>query len=113
MEIICETKKDIEIVKVKGRLDATNAADFEKDLITIIERNPKALVIDMEGLDYISSAGLRTLLLGAKLLKNKDRILALCGLRETVKEVFDIAGFTELFPIYESEEEGLKEIASS
>jgi anti-sigma B factor antagonist len=113
MDIETLTVENTKVVRLKGRLDATNAPDLERELTPIIEGTEGTLLINMKDLDYISSAGLRTLLLGAKLLKNKGGALALCALQEAVREVFDIAGFTELFPIYESEEAGLKEIASS
>lgn len=108
MNIETLTVKNTKVIRLKGRLDATNAPDLEKELKPIIENTMGTLLINMKDLDYISSAGLRTLLLGAKLLKNKGGALALCNLQDAVKEVFDIAGFTELFPVYASEEEGLE-----
>jgi len=107
MEIDCVTSGNTEVVRIKGRLDATNAPDLEKAMDPVIERAPDVLLINFKDLDYISSAGLRVLLLGAKKMKNAGGALALCSLQETVKEVFDISGFTAMFPIYDTEKEAV------
>ena len=64
----------------------------------------KGLVIDFEATEYISSAGLRVLLMAAKKMKSTDGKLILCSMSEHVKEVFDIAGFTPIFNIETSRE---------
>lgn len=112
MDIETVTLEGTEVVRLKGRLDATNAPDLEKELGTIIDRAGKTLLVNMQDLDYISSAGLRTLLMAAKQMKQKGGILLLCSLQDAVREVFNIAGFTELFPIHDSEETALKECAA-
>jgi len=109
MDIETLTVENTEVVRLKGRLDATNAPDLEKELGPIIEKADKNLLINMKDLDYISSAGLRTLLMAAKLMKKKGGTLILCSLQDAVREVFNIAGFTELFPIHDSEETAVRE----
>jgi anti-anti-sigma factor len=105
MDIETLTVENTKVVRLKGRLDATNAPDLERELNPTIEETEGTLLINMKDLDYISSAGLRVLLLGAKKMKNAGGALALCSLQETVKEVFDISGFTAMFPIYDNENE--------
>ncbi len=104
MDFETQTFKGMEVVRLKGRLDATNAPDLERELGPIIDKAMATLLVNLKDLDYISSAGLRTLLMAAKLMKKKGGTVALCALQAPVKEVFDIAGFTELFPIYDTEE---------
>ena len=104
MDIDCITAENTEVVRIKGRLDATNATDLEEAMTPCIERTPGVLLVNLKDLDYISSAGLRILLLGAKRMKSTGGTLALCSLQEAVKEVFNISGFTAMFPIYDSEE---------
>ena len=67
----------------------------------------KDFVIDFAGLDYISSAGLRVILATTKKLKEKEGKLLLSSLKDIVKEVFEISGFTAIIPIYDSVETAL------
>jgi len=108
MEIREERAGKIVIVDLKGRLDSTTSADFEKKLAAWFDDGEKQLLADLSQLEYISSAGLRAFLVGAKRASKEDGKLMLCGLQSQVKEVFDIAGFSPLFPIYESREAALR-----
>ncbi|MFC1485124.1 STAS domain-containing protein [bacterium] len=98
----------IRIVKVDLRFDSHSAKDIEQALTVLIDEDVQTIICDFSETDYISSAGLRVLLLVAKKMKKLGNNLALCSLKPFVKEVFDIAGFTTLFQIYESEAEALK-----
>jgi anti-sigma B factor antagonist len=111
MEIDCITAGNTEVMRIKGRLDATNAPDLEKAMDPFIKRAP-FLLINLKDLDYISSAGLRILLLGAKRMKTAGGTLTLCSLQEAVKEVFNISGFTAMFPIYDTEEAAIEGTSS-
>lgn len=87
------------VLALSGRLDsATHKAVDDKLAGALV--GPGATVIDLSGVDYISSAGLRVLLKAAKQAKSASNRLALAGVRPAVKEVFDISGFTALFQIY-------------
>ena len=65
------------------------------------------MILDLESLDYISSAGLRVLLTGAKRLKAKRGKIVLCSAQRHVKEVFDISGFSMIIKVFNDEEEAL------
>ncbi|MBI3784038.1 MAG: STAS domain-containing protein [Deltaproteobacteria bacterium] len=98
---ITEAKhNDTFIVAIDGRLDASNAPDLERALLKQIDGGAKKLLVDCAGLDYISSAGLRVLLVAAKRLKTVDGTVALSGLKHTVREVLDIAGFSPIFRLF-------------
>ncbi len=113
MEIKNEEINGTTVVRLKGKLTALEAPDLEKEVRRLTgEEGHGRLLIDMKDLEYISSAGLRVLLLGAKGMKARNGELLLCGLRENVKEVFDISGFTALFKIFPSESEALASVAS-
>jgi len=64
-------------------------------------------LIDFEKIDYISSAGLRSILILANEMKSKENILALCCLNETIKEIFCISGFDSIITIYSTIEESI------
>jgi len=102
MEISESKRGDVVVVRVKGRLDANSAATLEQALLASIDAGTRRLVIDCEPLDYISSAGLRVLLVAAKRLRAADGVIALAALKEPIKEVLDIAGFSSIFGVHES-----------
>lgn len=109
MEIVkLEEKDNCVRVAVKGRIDAVTAPEFEAELNQWVSQGTADLLMDLNGLDYISSAGLRSILGITKKLKKDGRALMLCSLRDTVKEVFDISGFSTIIPTYDSPEAALK-----
>jgi len=89
------------------RLDSSTAPDFETELLGRIGQGATAVLLDFSAVDYISSAGLRVILLAGKRLKATGGRLALCGLTEDCLEAFRISGFDALFPLYKSVDEGL------
>jgi len=107
MEIKTDKNGGFLVVSVSGRLDATTAGGFEQILLDSIDGGEKKVLVDFAGLDYISSSGLRVLLMGAKKLSGGDGHMGLCAVKEHIKEVFDIAGFTPVFSFYSSVEEAL------
>lgn len=105
---IAETKhNDVVILGVTGRLDASSAGALERKMLGLIDAGTRRLVVDARDLDYISSAGLRVLLVAAKRLKAVNGTVALAALKGHIKEVFDIAGFSSVFPIHPDREAAL------
>ncbi len=99
MEITAEERQDIVIVHINGRMDATTVADFEEFCRSKLEENKSKLVVSMQGLEYISSAGLRGILLMEKMSRAKGGKIVFCALQEMVAEVFKISGFTSILKI--------------
>lgn len=92
-------------VAMVPRFDAYTAKEVETFLQGEVSSGTEQIICDFSHTDYISSAGLRVLLAVAKALKKKGGSIALCALKPPVREVFEIAGFTSLFPIYSDEKE--------
>jgi anti-anti-sigma factor len=88
------------IVKARGRLDASTGLVFEQECRALIDSGESDLGIDLSGLDYISSAGLRVLLVLAKELKKGGGRLALYGAKKPVQEVFDVTGYSTLLDVF-------------
>lgn len=107
---IKEIKKDkATVLVIEGRIDSSTSAELEKKLIVMIEtEKEKDIIIDFSAMDYISSAGLRVLLMAAKKAGKMGGKVVLVGLSVNVKEVFDISGFSNIFNIYASQEEAVK-----
>lgn len=96
------------VVQLQGKVDATSAPSVEQALVGVIDQGEKKLVIDCANLDFISSAGLRSLLLAVKKMKAAGGAIALAALQPHVKEVFDISGFSSLFVIHGSKADAIK-----
>jgi anti-sigma B factor antagonist len=99
MDISQAKDGDVVIVKFAGRLDSSTAPAAEERLLTALGASAQSLVIDMSELVYISSAGLRVLLVVAKKAQAQHGKLALGGLTENVREVFSVSGFDSIFTI--------------
>lgn len=111
MEISGGREGDIFVYTVKGRFDAQTCQEVEAQMRKWLESGETLFLGDFSGMDYISSAGLRVLLMMAKELAKKGGKIGLCTLKDHVKEVFDIAGISAIIPIYDSRDEALKAIA--
>ncbi len=107
MGIETERRGSTLILKADGRVDGANAREFQSDVEAAIEANERAVVMDMEHLSYISSAGLRVILLTAKTLRDQDTKFALCSLSESIQEVFEISGFNKIISIHPSQADAL------
>ncbi len=97
MEIQTRNEANTTVITITGRFDAVTAPDYEKKVQELIVGGDIRIVVDFAGLDYISSAGLRGLLVTAKLLKAKGGQVRFANVAGTVKEVFDISGFGTIF----------------
>lgn len=108
MEISEHKTMDIVTLSLCGKLDVNSARAFQDQILARIESGERRIVIDLAQLDYISSAGLRVFVLAGKRLSGVNGKIALCSLKEPVREVFDIAGFSSLFSIYDSHDGATK-----
>lgn len=107
MELAEEKLEAGRIISIKGRLDALTWEILETRLAELDADGERRLLIDCTGMDYISSSGLRVLLTGLKRTRQAGGRLLLCGLRENIREIFDISGFSALFEILPGRVEGI------
>ncbi|NLC92795.1 MAG: STAS domain-containing protein [Treponema sp.] len=84
-------------IKVSGRLDTQTSPQLEECVKGKLDGITE-LKIDMADLEYISSAGLRVLLMISKIMKNQGSFV-ICNINETVKEVFDVTGFSDILTV--------------
>ena len=82
MDVTTERQDGVLSAQVGERIDGTNASEFEEAIRTAIEESDRAVIVDFEKLAYISSAGLRAILLTAKSLDNRNANFALCSLSD-------------------------------
>jgi anti-anti-sigma factor len=111
MEIVKTGKENNAIViKVTGRMDAVTAPEFEKTVSLWIDAGEKCFVFDLSSLEYISSAGLRNILVIAKKLKAVNGKILLAAMEESVNEVFTISGFNSIIPIHDTVRAAIQQV---
>jgi len=107
MDIPEKTVGNVGIIFLSGRLDAYAANEVEQKLNLLCAAAKANVVVNLKGLDYISSSGLRVLLAALKKVRKQNGDIRLACLQPYVREVFDIAGFTQLFKMFDLEEDAI------
>jgi anti-sigma B factor antagonist len=100
MDIKQETRAGWCAVALTGRADGTNSDVLESALVAAVQANPK-VAIDLSNLDYISSAGLRSLLQGARAALERKSEFVLCSPKPSIKAVLDISGMPQIVRVEE------------
>jgi anti-sigma B factor antagonist len=101
MEITTKQLKRVDVVKVSGRVDSSTAPELEEALKAILAADRYRICMDLSGLEYISSGGIKVLISTLKTCKRWNRgDLRLAGMSPYIAEVFDLAGLTSLFTIF-------------
>lgn len=102
MEITTKEFKHCDMIMVKGRVDSATAPQFSQALESITETGRFKIVVDMSGLEYMSSAGFRALLATQRACKRYNRgEVVLASVPERIREALELAGFTELFKTFD------------
>ena len=104
MNVLVQRQSSNLALVTHGRVDGANASAFQAALQEAIEDSDEGVVLDLENLTYISSAGLRSILLVAREIQNSGKRFAVCSLTGQVKEVFEVGGFDKFLPIHDSQE---------
>jgi anti-anti-sigma factor len=112
MEITEERQHGVVVVAPVGRIDSTTSAALDTHLTRLVGSGPERVVIDFGRVDYISSAGLRVLLGMAKRTRDTRGALALAALGDSVRQVFELAGFLPLFAIEPTRERAIQSIGT-
>ena len=107
MEITNTTLEKATVIHVTGRLDALNNEKFELQCTEMIDSLNTNIIVDLSQLQYISSAGLRSILKLVKYCQQKKLSLMLCSLQPSVFDVFKISGFATFLKIFNSIDEAV------
>jgi anti-anti-sigma factor len=100
--------RSVKILTISGRLDLQSSAEFREMLRPLTEEDDSVdLLVDLEGLDYMASAGFRELFLAGRKISRQGGRLAVCSLRGEVKRVFELASFDAAYPVFETRREAL------
>jgi anti-anti-sigma factor len=107
VQITTRDVNDVKVVQIEGELDTGSSPEAQQQLDQLREQGVKKILLDLAKLDFISSAGLRVVLATAQELKQDGGDLRVCSLNESVKEVFDISGFSTLLMVLDDETKAL------
>lgn len=107
MEFTVEKHPTTTVLKAAGRMDITGAPEFEKKARDLINEGVSRIVIDMEAVDYVSSAGLRAILVAAKKAKAVKSEIVFSSVTGMVLDVFSMSGFKAMFRLFETSGEAL------
>ena len=100
MKVNPEQANGVLVLKPEGRIDGQNAGDFQSSAMQAIADAEGAVVADLGSISYISSAGLRAILLVAKTMRQRKAGFALCSLSDQIGEVFRISGFDKIIAVH-------------
>ena len=112
MEARTERLDGVVIVYVSGRLDGTNTGEFEEVIGAAAKDDDRAMVMDLENLTYISSVGLRAVLMTAKRRFRSEASFALCSLPGVIRGKFELIGFDKIITIYPTKTEAIAALSS-
>lgn len=107
-DLTVEQKGDVFVLRIKGRLDAVSSPYAEKRIFDAIHNGQCYLLLDMSGVTYLSSAGMRMLLSITKRLRTVPGKLAICSVTANVIDVLKMSGFDHALQLFKTEEEALK-----
>src|SRR5882672_8795251 len=107
MKMVEAVAEDVTVLEAYGRLDSTTAKEFGDRLIALVQAGRNAIVVDLKNIIYISSAGLRVLLIANRATSEKQGKLALCGIIGEVRRLFEIGSFTDEFLICPTQADGI------
>jgi anti-anti-sigma factor len=93
---------DAVLVAASGRIDLSNADSFKDTLSDALSHAATAIIVDLSHVDYISSAGLRSLMIVSKASKAQGKTLAIAALQPLVLEIFTISRFNLVFPLFDT-----------
>lgn len=100
MNIQFSKENETDIVAISGRIDTTNAAELEKAVAPLWEKEKAAVIFECKDMEYISSSGLRVLLKTHKTLTGKGGTFAIRNLVREVRNIIDLTGFSKILTIY-------------
>ena len=108
MQIEQESWSNIKILKLNGRLDASNTSEFKDFIMSLISNEEKRLLIDMKEVDFIDSSGLGVLVTCLRSATKIDGTLKISSLQKNPKTVFETTRLDRVFEIFEDRDEALK-----
>ena len=106
MDIQLRTAGEVKILELRGELDTNTSREVQIQILSVVESRGR-VILDLSGVSYMSSAGLRVLLSLYRHTSNQDGVLVLVGVAEEIRDTMEITGFWEFFTACASMDEAL------
>jgi anti-sigma B factor antagonist len=108
MQITTRESYEVLVVDMQGKLDTTTSGHAYDEMVRIAQGGRRKILVNLKGVDYVSSAGLRALLTAAKLLKTSGGQFKFCEPTDAVRQALEISGFHSLLSVYATEGEAIR-----
>ncbi|WP_027086255.1 STAS domain-containing protein [Cohnella panacarvi] len=108
MNIVTTENNGVTVLEIEGRLDGQHAQSAENAFLALAAEGKKNFVLDFERMAYISSAGLRVVLVAAKKVRSLQGKLVCAAMNDQVRDVFEMSGFISILETAETAEEALR-----
>lgn len=112
VECLEEKKGSVVVFSLKGYLDSTSSPEVEKKILSSIDSGTMDIILDMSSLDYISSAGIRILVLCLKTIEKRGGKICLVSVPKPIENVLYITGFLQYFKLYDNQKQALEALSS-
>ena len=113
MQIDTRLVDGMTVIDMSGRLDSSTSGDAYDEMVRIAESGVSKVVLNLDKLEYVSSAGLRVILTAAKHLKSSTGEMKICNAIGMVKEVLETSGFNYILDIYDQENDAIEAFGTS
>ena len=97
----------VQVFRIKGRLDSVTSPAFEAEVLKVIRPGANRVVLDFTGVEYVSSAGLRVVLMAAKQTRATQGGFAIFGMAKAIHHVFEMSGFARIIALFDTEAEAV------
>lgn len=105
LSIDTDVRQPVSVMKVNGRVDSETAPEFEKALLKLIEENKSKIVLNLQGVEFLSSAGLRAMVKALKAAQTGGGDVRLVSVSESIKGILLTVGMNQMFKMYSTNEE--------
>lgn len=112
LEVYVSSDRGVQVAEIVGEIDAKSSAEVQSKVLPLANPGAK-LLLDMRQLTYMSSAGLRTLLLVHRAVSAANAEVVLVGLRPDLRDTMDATGFLSFFTVADTYEEGMSALGGA
>jgi len=107
LEIDIQSERDYDLIQIKGEVDLYSSPSVRKIILELTKKRSPAIFVDLGEVNYMDSSGVATMIEGLQLCNKYDGVFALLGLRENVREVFELTRLDKIFTIHQDLESAL------
>ncbi|GGO61411.1 STAS domain-containing protein [Nonomuraea cavernae] len=112
-QVSADTGAGVCVLSLTGELDYINAAELRSDIEGVLAPEHRNLVLDLSGLEFCDSTGIRVFLIFRKLMLERGGSIALAGLTSRLERIFRMTGLSQAFPLYPSADQATAAVAES